>query len=468
MQRINPYVYDPSQQIRKDLGGTALNIEEGFQRVLDRKKQEYDAINKVYQDVDLLKKDLNVYNYDQITSRANELVKRTASTIKEGGKIDFMKLGEIRREISNIADAKRNSEISGQVFDSTIKMIQANAANMKDPVGTISKIMTLMKDPNTLFSPKNMQEVVMREYRNGVDYTKMIQDKLQELSKKGTPIQGTFIDGSGARVQYQGIVPFGFEFDEKTKTIVPQSRDAEGNPMNTIETIKNSIDPDLWKGYMEQVVGYGSMLNNSVDDHAEDFIRSMMGSSINYKEVASPEKVMKEGLDVEKTNEEVIKLRDYNSPEAKAERERKAQADLDAVIARTKASNASANASNASATLSTVRANDIINNPSGEKKKDEGAGVQLLGGGSQLPLSVKYKGRDYNNVVVNQKGGLSLSDGKKNVALTDTEAASIRNSMSKEDRAAFDQLTSDSRYKGKLKTTSVTPSQSVNKKPRPY
>jgi len=39
---MNPYIYDPSQQIRKDLGNAAMSVEKGFQNVLDKKKQDYD------------------------------------------------------------------------------------------------------------------------------------------------------------------------------------------------------------------------------------------------------------------------------------------------------------------------------------------------------------------------------------------------------------------------------------------
>ena len=37
MPQNRPYLYDPSQQIRKDLGSAADSVAQGFQNVLDSK-----------------------------------------------------------------------------------------------------------------------------------------------------------------------------------------------------------------------------------------------------------------------------------------------------------------------------------------------------------------------------------------------------------------------------------------------
>ncbi len=284
MERIKPYVYDPSQQIRKDLGDAATSVEQGFQNILDKKKQEYDFVNKVYEDAELLKKDLNLHNYELITKRSNDLIKETASVIKEKGKIDFTKLGELKNKVREIADAKKNSELSVQAVGDITKMVQANAANMRNPIDTLTKMMAKLRDEKYLFSPRNMYETAMEDYKNGLDYTKIIQDKLLELQKKGVPVQGQFDAPDGSLIEYKGVVPFGFKFDEGSKKLVPDVRVDEktGQTINPIEGIQNSIDPELWEGYMKQTVGFGQMLNPNPSDYATDLINSTLGGSVSY------------------------------------------------------------------------------------------------------------------------------------------------------------------------------------------
>jgi hypothetical protein len=145
-------------------------------------------------------------------------------------------------------------------------------------------MMAKLKDEKYLFSPRNMYETAMEDYKDGLDYTKIIQDKLLELQKKGVPVQGQFDAPDGSLVEYKGVVPFGFKFDEGSKKLVPDVRVDEktGQTINPIEGIQNSIDPELWEGYMKQTVGFGQMLNPNPSDYATDLINSTLGGSVSY------------------------------------------------------------------------------------------------------------------------------------------------------------------------------------------
>jgi len=168
MAQNRPYVYDPSQQIRKDLGSAADSVAQGFQNVLDSKILGYNTAKKQFDDIELLKKDLSIHDNEVITKRANDLLSKTAGMIKEKGKVDFSNLGEIRQEIRSIGDAKRNSALKAKAIEEATGMVLKNAGSITDVYGTITKMNSLLKDPEKLFSPKDITSDIMAVFISSI------------------------------------------------------------------------------------------------------------------------------------------------------------------------------------------------------------------------------------------------------------------------------------------------------------
>lgn len=469
MAQNRPYVYDPSQQIRKDLSNAAMTLEQGFQNVLDRKKQEYDFVNKVYQDTELMKKDLNIHNYELITKRSNDLIKETASAIKEKGKVDFKKLGELRQKVSSIADAKRNSELAVQALGEVAKMAQANAANMRNPVETITKMMSKLKDENYLFSPRNMYEVAMEDYKDGLDYSKIIGEKVQELQKRGTPVQGFYDEKDGSQIKYKGVVPFGFRLNPDTKKLEPAD---EIDPKTGVKTDKlgeiiNTIDPELWNGYMKQTVGFGQMFNPNKDDFARDFINNALTGSISYE---TNKDAIQRGLEINKfqqSEEDLKTAQRKNTPEAIAAEEEDRRLNID--YKKAQISNMAAD--NALAQKNYLQRVKEFNYQVEQDKKTPNRNpgdIRFSKTGNSFFTDVKFGTKKIVAIKNSLKGGIELEDTNKKVIYLSTqpEIDAFYNTLKKETREAIDIMTSSPQYvpaKDSKTKTSVS-----TKKPKPY
>lgn len=320
MNQQQPYIHNRGQQIRADFAKANDGIAQGFQALIDDKQKSYDFIVKQNEDVELIKKDLNMYNNDVITRKSNELLKDTASAIKANGKVDFAKMGEIRRRTSELATAKRNSELSVKAADEVIKLMAQNAPNMKDVTGTYAKIMGSLKDENNLLSPKDAYVEAMKQYRDGIDYIKVGQGRINEQLKMGTPIATSYVNSRGDLVEVKGTIPPGYEFNKTTGTVVPIERTMEdGSKYNPSEAIaKRLFSPEEFEGYKKQIIGAGIMFDSNPINHLTGFINNSFSNVVGEKVIKSAEDLANKAAD---TNVKIAKLADLaykNSNEYRA------------------------------------------------------------------------------------------------------------------------------------------------------
>lgn len=445
-QQQQPYIYNRGREIRQDMGKAAQNIEQGFQNLIDYKQKEYDFINQQMADVELIKKDLNMYNNDIITKRSDELLKDTASAIKENGKLDFKKLGEIKRRTMDLATAKRNSELSVQAAGEVIKLLNQNAPNMRDVTGTYTKIMNSLKDEKNLFSPKDLYSDAMMQYRDGVDYIKVGQGRLNELIKNGHQVSAEpFTTSRGDLVSVSGALPKGVSFDPKTGKIVPNiTPDVNGNNINPIEDIaKGLFSQEELEGYKKQLVGAGIMFNPDLTSHLSDFVTQSLMGSIQYKNISTAEDLAKKKADADVAGEKLNDLQ-YRNTDAyrKWEKDIKEQAaknDTTRANAAVLGANASSmNASTNAAELSEKRKSGYFTKTTGASGNDNGSPVLDTAGTYSAPMK-NSKGSEV--IRVGKKGSAYYSVDKNNKAkgISEFEANYIINSLPKEERGAAKQ-----------------------------
>lgn len=306
MNQQQPYIHNRGKEIRVDFAKANDGIAQGFQALIDDKQKSYDFIVKQNEDVELIKKDLNMYNNDVITRKSNELLKDTASVIKANGKVDFAKMGEIRRRTSELATAKRNSELSVKAADEVIKLMAQNAPNMKDVTGTYAKIMSSLKDESNLLSPKDAYAEAMKQYRDGIDYVKVVQGRINEQAKMGTQFQDAYYNKRGDLIKVKGVLPPGYIFDRETGKSVPniQTRQ-DGTKSNPLEDFSRSIlSPEEMEGYKKQIIGAGIMFDEDPINHISGFINGSFSNLVS--------------LEIDKTSEEIAnKVADTNVKIAK-------------------------------------------------------------------------------------------------------------------------------------------------------
>jgi hypothetical protein len=315
MAQNRPYIYDPSQQIRKDLGSAADSVAQGFQNVLDKKKQDYALVKNQFDNIEALKKDLNIYDNEVITKRVNELLGKTSGMIKEKGKVDFSSLGEVRQEIRAISDAKRNSALKSKALEEATVYTLKNAANMTDIQGTINEMKGILRNPDALFSPNSIDNEIMRIYKKGLNMSKIINDKIDDYleSRAGSNVVSYKNErGDVIEAQYKdipGLVPSkgGYQVAEIEDK---QNPGVKLNPLKGI--IRQIISPEELALFAEQS-GEANAFEGDPEKLLEPILLSRFNSSVKSKVGVFAEDVArKESLTnatIQKTKDGIENLR---------------------------------------------------------------------------------------------------------------------------------------------------------------
>ncbi len=282
MTQQQPYIYNRGQAIRQDMGKAAQNIEQGFQNLIDYKKQGYDFAKKQYEDIELLKKDLNKFDSEIITKRANDLLSRTKDVIKRNGKIDFNTTTQLRDEIRSISDAKRNSALKAKTLEEANSLLFKNAADMTDVFATSKQMNDILRDPNKLFSPKDISSEVMDIYKKGVNMSKRINDKIDAYleSRSGTGLDIYKTErGDTVQSQYKNIPGF---IPIKGKYIPDEKPLSDGSKPDPYVTLINQIlTPEEMQIFAEQA-GPANMFARPID-LLKPLFESKLNSSVSSK-----------------------------------------------------------------------------------------------------------------------------------------------------------------------------------------
>ncbi len=283
MAQQQPYIYNRGREIRQDMGKAAQNIEQGFQNLIDYKKQGYDFAKKQYEDIELLKKDLNKFDSEIITKRANDLLSRTKGVIKRNGKIDFTTTTQLRDEIRSISDAKRNSALKAKTLEEANSLLFKNAADMTDVFATSKQMNDILRDPNKLFSPKDISSEVMDIYKKGVNMSKRISDKIDDYleSRSGTGLDTWKSDrGDVIQSQYKNIPGF----IPKQGKYTPADMTAEdGSKIDPYTALINQIiSPEEMQLFAEQS-GAANMFEKNPINLLKPLFESKLNSSISSK-----------------------------------------------------------------------------------------------------------------------------------------------------------------------------------------
>jgi hypothetical protein len=283
MQQNRPFIYNPSQKIEKSFAKASDGLDEGFQNIIDYKQKEYEFAKKQYEDVELLKKDLNIFDNEVITKRANELLGKASSMIKKDGKIDYNNAGEIRREIEAIRDAKRNSAIKAKVIEEANSLVFKNAADMTDVFSTVNQINGILRDPNKLFSPKDISAEVMDVYKKGINMQKRISDKIDDYletrsggmvnswnSERGDVIQSEYKDIPGFTAAKGQYIPKEMTAQDGSKI----------DPWNAL--IQQVVSPEEMQLFAEQA-GTANMFDKNPMNLLKPLFESKINSSVKSK-----------------------------------------------------------------------------------------------------------------------------------------------------------------------------------------
>lgn len=257
------YIYNPTESIRQDFQQAQSGLGNIFTQIIQQQQRDYTLAENAFANIEALKKDINIYGQQSITSKANNLLGNASSSIMQNGKLDYNKLGEIRRAVSDIKDLKTGYDLAAKEFEKNLQL----GASTKDDLISFENyyrdINGLMSDENLIKNPRDMQVAFSKVYTNNLDSNKKFIKTFGSIAPY-TPVRKEVDNSKGGKTLVEVEAPQGWEIDEN------------GAKMPTMYSIKN---PD---GSVSQIpyLTYVTERIKAQDPTLIPLIRQKFGASV--------------------------------------------------------------------------------------------------------------------------------------------------------------------------------------------
>jgi hypothetical protein len=215
------YTYDPSQNIQQGFQQAASGVGNIFTQVIAQQQRDYNLAENAFQNIEALKKNLNIFGQKSITSKANELLGKTSSAIMKNGKLDYSALGDIRQQVSEIGDLKQGYDVGAKEYERMLQLGVANKDNLLSFEKFYKDLSAKMGDENLVKNPQDLQKALADTYTNNLDSFKMF----GKSYLSSNPYQKTARDivdpKTGALMRVQAELPAGWSFGAQGNIIPP-------------------------------------------------------------------------------------------------------------------------------------------------------------------------------------------------------------------------------------------------------
>jgi hypothetical protein len=215
------YTYDPSQNIKQGLQQAASGVGNIFTQIIAQQQRDYNLAENAFQNIEALKKNLNIFGQKSITSKANDLLGKTSSAIMKNGKLDYSALGDIRQQVSEIGDLKQGYDVGAKEYERMLQLGVANKDNLVSFEKFYKDLSAKMGDENLVRNPQDLQKALADSYTNNLDSFKMFGKSYLSTNpyeKKSVDVKDP---KTGALVRLQGELPTGWSIDAQGNKIPP-------------------------------------------------------------------------------------------------------------------------------------------------------------------------------------------------------------------------------------------------------
>lgn len=243
------YTYDPSAQIKQSFKEAESSIGNVFTNIIEQKQRDYKLSENVFQNVEALKKNLNLFGQKSITEKSNQLLKEASSAIYENGKLDYTKLGEIRQKISDIGDLKQGYDLGAKEYERMLQLGVANKDNLVSFEKFYKDLSSKMGDENLVKNPQDLQRSMAEAYTDNLNVDKMFQKSFTAVQPY-QDITKEIINPKGDKLKVEGKLPVNWNINEKGDVVMPPTQVA-----STLEYLKQN-NPDLL-AMMKKKAGVG-------------------------------------------------------------------------------------------------------------------------------------------------------------------------------------------------------------------
>jgi hypothetical protein len=215
------YIYDPSQNIQQGLQQAASGVGNIFTQVIAQQQRDYNLAENAFQNIEALKKNLNIFGQKSITSKANDLLGKTSSAIMKNGKLDYSALGDIRQQVSEIGDLKQGYDVGAKEYERMLQLGVANKDNLVSFEKFYKDLSAKMGDENLVKNPQDLQKALADTYTNNLDSFKMFGKSYLSSNPYQKIAQDVRDPKTGALMRVQGELPAGWTLDAQGNKIPP-------------------------------------------------------------------------------------------------------------------------------------------------------------------------------------------------------------------------------------------------------
>lgn len=439
-----PYVYDPSQKIKKTFEQTAQGIDDAWKPIIESKIQGFNAIKEARENQEKIKANLNRFNREEITKRSNELQRETANLIRSKGRIDKEGLATIQEKMEALKNAELQSRDAPAIINEYLSMAQANATYINDLPGLANKIMKAGYDKELLFKSTSLSEHLGKEYYKSLNIPFLITERVKRQTKEAgqdTPInyrdsQGNMVVGSYKKLP-------GTFFNEATGRVELEKGFDPNKPNSTIidRLSTELLSPEEMRAYIENNMGAAVAFAVSPEDEIKNRASEayLAGADVKITKVTSAEDLAEkiETAKYKKNQNESFSAEESRKERTVAAREQSAQASIMGASASVKNANTSAERLQAEkdGIIKTGRSTSESKPPRFIPDKD-----------GFLNIEAKIGDEEIGAISVT-KNGIKVRDkyGSERYIKDTREANKLRSSLSGEERDAYDNALSSAR-----------------------
>jgi hypothetical protein len=241
------YTFDPSADIQRGFQKAGAGVADIFSHLVATQKRDNEIADKMFQNIESLKKDVNIYGQKVITDKTNVLLKDASKVILEGGKLDYSQLGSIRQRVSDIADDKKKYELGAELRKEYMQLGLANKDNITSIEGLIKGITAPLMNPN-IKNATDLQAAMQDAYDKSLNLDRIgVKSVMNILPEE--QIKGYGTNGKGDLVNYEFKGLKGSSYDVNTgKVIGPDAQKIK----DVAATMKAQM-PDYFENYRKRI-----------------------------------------------------------------------------------------------------------------------------------------------------------------------------------------------------------------------
>jgi hypothetical protein len=241
------YSFDPSADIQRGFQKAGAGISDIFAHLVATQKRDNEVADKTFQNIEALKKDVNIYGQKVITNKTNALLKDASKLILDGGKLDYSQLGAIRQRVSDISDEKKKYELGAELRKEYMQLGIANKDNITNFEGFIKSITAPLMDPN-IKNATDLQAAMQDAYDKNLNLDRIgVKSVLSILPKE--PIKAYGKNGKGDIVNYEIDAIKGSKYDINTGKVIGPDAAAVND---LVSTMKGQM-PEYFDNYRKRL-----------------------------------------------------------------------------------------------------------------------------------------------------------------------------------------------------------------------